>query len=59
MTLPRKGWSLAIGEDLLLGGLLGLPGGDAQGAGDVAGDVQAGTAHVEQTVNTVDDHDSN
>ena len=37
--------------------LLALPLGDAERAGDVAGDVQAGAAHVEQTVHTVDDHD--
>ena len=37
--------------DLLL---LALPLGDAQGTGNVAGDVQAGTAHVEQTVHSHD-----
>ena len=40
--------------DLLL---LALPLGDAQGAGNVAGDVQAGTAHVEQTVHSHDQAD--
>ena len=42
---------------LLLGSLLALPGGNAQRGRNVAGDVQAGTAHIEQTVHTVDDHD--
>ena len=40
-----------------LRGLLALPLGDAQRAGDIARDVQAGTAHVEETVDAVDDHD--
>ena len=40
--------------DLLL---LALPLGDAQGAGNVAGDVQASTAHVEQTVHSHDQAD--
>ena len=42
---------------LLDGGLLALPLGHAAGAGDIARDVQAGAAHVEKTVDAVDDHD--
>ena len=40
--------------DLLL---LALPLGDAQGTGNVAGDVQAGTAHVEQAIHSHDQAD--
>jgi hypothetical protein len=38
-------------------GFLALPLGDAQRAGDIARDVQAGTAHVEEAVDAVDQHD--
>ena len=51
---------LTMWQEKLLGGLgslLVLPLGNAQRAGDVARDVQAGTTHVEETVDAVDDHD--
>ena len=40
---PADGW----GKHILLFGLVAFPVGDTAGAGDVAGDVPAGTAHVE------------